>query len=67
MCGRGRVNTLKCVLLPKRHGIVIGILESRERPEYSMPVSVNANKDDCTICVFRVESMYVTYQNRVWC
>ena len=39
MCGRCRVNTLKYVLLPERHGIVIGVLESRERPEYSANVT----------------------------
>ena len=63
MCGRCRINTLKYVLLPERQSTVIGDLESHERPEQSMPrprVSqcdsmfkvVNANKDDCTICMF---------------
>ena len=33
MCGQCRVNTLKYVLLPERQGIMIGFLESRERPE----------------------------------
>ena len=33
MCGRCRINTLKYVLLPERQGIVIGVFESRERPE----------------------------------
>ena len=33
MCGRCRVNTLKYVLLPERQGIMIGVLESCERPE----------------------------------
>ena len=64
MCGRCRVNTLKYVLLPERRGIMIGVLESRERPEQSMSrprVSqcdlmfkvVNANKDDYTVCMLR--------------
>ena len=33
MCGRHQFNTLKYVLLPERQGTMIGILESRERPE----------------------------------